>query len=233
MSTSARRGTIEGAEGDGGAVVSEGKDITMTPLPHVILHTAIALDGATTGFTPDLSTFYGLIEAWDEDITLVGADTILAQQSALRSQQGPGPTADGPALAVVDSRCRVSAWHELRDAGPWSHVLAVRGRHSAPPPVGTEVLTGTDRVDLRAALRILREDHGAQTIRVDSGGTLAGVLLDLGLIDEISLLLHPLMRPDESTRWFGRSTAHRSIERMRSEQVGDGLLWIRGRPTTA
>jgi len=87
------------------------------PSPHVVVHTAISLDAATTGFTPDVATFYGLAARWHEDVTLAGADTILAQEASLASAPpGPGPDPSGPLLAVVDSRSRVTRWEELKSA---------------------------------------------------------------------------------------------------------------------
>ena len=55
----------------------------MSTLPHVVLHVAVSLDGATDGFAPDVGTFYELAGRWREDVTLAGADTILAQEKAL------------------------------------------------------------------------------------------------------------------------------------------------------
>ena len=88
--------------------------------PHVVAHVAVALDGATTGFEPRLGPFCELSTMWSEDVTLVGADTILAQEPALAATRGPGPAPDGPLLAVVDSRNRVRQWAALvtRAIGP-------------------------------------------------------------------------------------------------------------------
>ena len=93
--------------------------------PSVIAHAAIALDGATTGFEPRVGPYYELAATWSEDVTLVGADTILAQEPTLAAARGPGPAPDGPLLAVVDSANRVRQWAALRDAGHWSDVIAL------------------------------------------------------------------------------------------------------------
>ncbi|WP_241962261.1 hypothetical protein [Rhodococcus opacus] len=55
-------------------------------------------------------------------MTLVGADTILAQEQALAAAPRPGPLEGGPLLAVVDSRGRVDdwVWEALRDVAHWS-----------------------------------------------------------------------------------------------------------------
>jgi len=46
-------------------------------------------------------------------------------------------------------------------------------------------------VDLRAALEALSSRYGIRVVRVDSGGTLNGLLLRQGLVDEVSLLICP------------------------------------------
>ena len=51
--------------------------------PYVVVHVAVSLDGHTTGFSVDLARFYSLLPTWQEDITLTGADTILAQEREL------------------------------------------------------------------------------------------------------------------------------------------------------
>ena len=56
-------------------------------MPHVVIHVAVSLDGATTGFEPDVARFYELAAGFREDVTLAGADTILAQAEALRARR--------------------------------------------------------------------------------------------------------------------------------------------------
>jgi 2,5-diamino-6-(ribosylamino)-4(3H)-pyrimidinone 5'-phosphate reductase len=185
----------------------------------VISHVAVSLDGATTGFSPDLGLFYGLISTWREDVTLVGADTILAQEQALvAGPSGPGPNPEGPLLAIVDSRGRVSAWEALRNAGHWRDAIRVEADQPG------------ERVDLRRTLERLA-DQGAETVRVDSGGGLSGALLAQGLVDEVSLLVHPVVVGSGSAlRWYGASDATAMFTLDHVEAIGDGLVWLRYRP---
>jgi 2,5-diamino-6-(ribosylamino)-4(3H)-pyrimidinone 5'-phosphate reductase len=166
------------------------------PCPHVVAHVAVSLEGATTGFEPDVGLFYELAGTWREDVTLAGADTILAQEELLASAPVPGPAPDGPLLAVVDGRGRVSCWEELRAAGHWSDVLALHAEATAPRPAARsvrELVAGAEKVDLDAVLETLGDREGAQIVRVDSGGTLIGALLEADLLDEVSLLVHPCL----------------------------------------
>ncbi|HEX2316908.1 MAG TPA: dihydrofolate reductase family protein [Thermomonospora sp.] len=200
--------------------------------PYVVAHAAVSLDGATTGFDPDESRFYELAATWAEDATLTGADTILAQEEALAAAPGPGPLADGPLLAVVDGRGRVRRWEELRAAGRWSEVLALHARATPPRPPDRnvpELVTGEQHVDLADALHTLRVRHGVETVRVDSGGALIGALLRAGLLDEVSLIVHPrLAGPHDGRYWYGAAPPPASaLYMLAAEPLGDGLVWMR------
>ena len=204
------------------------------PRPHVVAHVAVSLDGATTGFEPDVGRFYALARTWREDVTLAGADTILAQEKALTHAPRPGPASDGPLLAVVDGQARVRQWDALRDCGYWSGVLALRA--TATPATtarpAREIVTGEERVDLAAALGALRDVEGARVARVDSGGALIGALLARGLVDEVSLLVHPCLAGAGGRNhvWHGpEPVAALALEQLASKVLDDGLVWLRYR----
>jgi 2,5-diamino-6-(ribosylamino)-4(3H)-pyrimidinone 5'-phosphate reductase len=190
----------------------------------------VSLEGATTGFRPDVEQFYRLTSTWREDVTLVGADTILGQAAALAGAPRPGPAKDGPLLAVVDGRARVHQWEPLRTVGYWSDVVALRCE-STPrtdgPPV-EEIVVGTGRVDLAGALRVLGARPGVDVVRVDSGGALIGALLVQGLVDEISLLVHPcLVGPGHGRRWHGEAVVPPGRMSLVHNETLDGLVWLR------
>jgi 2,5-diamino-6-(ribosylamino)-4(3H)-pyrimidinone 5'-phosphate reductase len=197
--------------------------------PHVVGHLAVSVDGVTAGFDVDLARFYAMATLWQEDVTLVGADTILAQEAALRSAPSPGPREAGPLLAVVDSRARVREWDRLRDVGHWSDVLALYADQTParPPDSRTrELITGYDRVDLDDVLQQLGKSYDARVVRVDAGGTLLGVLLELGLVDELSLLVHPVV-VGSGPRWQGGFTGRLDLGLANVEVFEGGVVWLR------
>jgi 2,5-diamino-6-(ribosylamino)-4(3H)-pyrimidinone 5'-phosphate reductase len=205
-----------------------------TNRPHVVAHVAVSLEGATTGFEPNLGRFYELAGTWQEDVTLVGSDTILAQEQALASAPRPGPAGSGPLLAVVDGQGRVREWEALRDVGHWSDVLALHAAATPPRPAGRsvqELVTGADRVDLAAALDALGRREGVEVVRVDSGGALIGALLGAGLLDEVSLLIHPrLAGAQGDRRWYGSAPAPAgALDLLAGETLDEGLVWLRYR----
>jgi 2,5-diamino-6-(ribosylamino)-4(3H)-pyrimidinone 5'-phosphate reductase len=192
---------------------------------------AVSLDGSVSGFQPDVARFYSLAAEWQEDATLVGADTILAQENELADAGLPGPKEGGPILAVVDSGYRVSAWNALRDVGHWSRVIALRG-NPRPTHGVEEIVTGGQRVDLPAALAELRSLHAVQRLRVDSGGNLVGALMAGGLVDEISLLVHPALVADMHRRpWWGGGHAVPvfRLTDLKARAIGDDIAHLRYR----
>lgn len=205
---------------------------TASSRPHVVVHAAVSIDGSTAGFEPDVGRFYELAATWQEDVTLAGADTILAQESALAAADLPGPAPAGPTLAVVDGRGRVSAWRELLDAGYWASVVAIHAATTPPRDHGfPEIVAGGDRVDLAAVLLTLGERFGAGVVRVDSGGALSGALIGAGLVDEVSLLVHPALAATDARRpWHGDAPrAGRAMTLVAAQTFPTGLVWLRHR----
>lgn len=201
--------------------------------PYVVAHVAVSVEGATDGFQPDLGRFYELAETWSEDLTLVGSDTILAQEQALAASPSPGPAANGPLLAVVDGKGRVREWEALRNAGHWAGVIALHAEATPPRPAGRavpEIVVGADRVDLAAALKTFAQ-RGIEVVRVDSGGSLIGALVNEGLVDEVSLLVHPELAGVRGTRrWYGAVPPSAStVALVANETLDSGLVWLRYR----
>jgi 2,5-diamino-6-(ribosylamino)-4(3H)-pyrimidinone 5'-phosphate reductase len=215
-------------------------------LPRVILHNAVSIDGRINGFDADLGVYYSLIEKWREDATLVGSATILrAMSTDAEEASAPEDTAlpdrpdTRPLLVVPDSRGRVRSWSALRRAGYWRAAIALVSRRTPADHLdylrasSVEALVhGDDQVDLRTALEELAERFGVRTVRVDSGGTLNGVLLRSGLVTDVSVLIHPVLVGSaaplsmfHSAGDEARGPIQTRLEAM--EQLENGLVWLR------
>jgi 2,5-diamino-6-(ribosylamino)-4(3H)-pyrimidinone 5'-phosphate reductase len=215
-------------------------------LPKVVLHNALSVDGRNGGFLPDMARFYGLAAAWKEDATLVGSGTILAAPEGLEEDEPGAPPLAPPArkdrrplLAVVDSVGRVRCWRALVGSGYWRAGVAIVSRNT--PARHREYLeaAGVDRIeagggkaDLRKALEILRQRFRVRTLRADSGGTLNGHLLRLGLVSEVSVLVHPVLIGDASKGLLvqgpllGKDGKPVPLRLLTCEEK-DGFVWLR------
>jgi 2,5-diamino-6-(ribosylamino)-4(3H)-pyrimidinone 5'-phosphate reductase len=216
--------------------------------PDVILFNAISLDAQTIDFPADVGIYYQLAGFWKEDATLAGSDTLLMAGDAIPPETPdafcpaiPDPADTRPVLIIPDSRGRIKSWHYLRSLPYWKdfislgsaktpgdHLRYLEERHIK------KIITGKSKVDLRRALEILYKEYGIKKIRVDSGGVLNSVLLSQGLVDELSLLVHPfLVRPKKSKTFISRHQPGLSdilhLNLVHYEQLGNGLLWLRYR----
>ena len=216
-------------------------------LPRVVIHNAVSVDGRIDWFTPDVGQFYELASRWREDATLAGSNTILsAGEEATEEDEDalePPTRTPGdprPLLVVPDSRGRIRNWLHLRKQPYWRDVVALCSLST--PSAYLEylqqrhidhIVAGDDHVDLRAALEQLHARYGVKLVRVDSGGTLNGVLLRAGLVDEVSLLVSPSLVGGTTPRSFFRAPDLVSAEgviqlRLTHVEALEGdVVWLR------
>ena len=221
-------------------------------LPKVILHTAMSLDGRITDFPADLGLYYGLAAQWNPGAVLFGSETVLAAARADPLLEVPPeheemfapPKAVNedprPLLVIADSRGRVRCWDKIRKWPYMRDVLALCSsatpqeylRYLADHCIGT-IVAGHDRIDMRAALEDLHARFGVTVVRVDSGGTLNSVLLQAGLVNQVSVLIHPILAGGEpGPTMFDPSRAGIAgmqvpLQLQSTEVVGDGIIWAR------
>lgn len=219
--------------------------------PRVIIHTAMSLDGRITNFPADLELYYTLAAQWNPDAILFGSGTVLAAVRDNPALEVPpeheemftppaGQPDPRPLLVIADSRGQVRCWEAIRKWPYMRDVLAVCSRATPPEylaylkerSIGT-IITGAERIDMREALEALNREYMAKTVRMDSGGTLNSVLLHDGLVDEVSVLVHPVIAggspfptlcdPDQA----GIKDLQVPLAHCHTEVMKDGIVWLR------
>jgi 2,5-diamino-6-(ribosylamino)-4(3H)-pyrimidinone 5'-phosphate reductase len=210
-------------------------------LPYVVLHSAVSVDGRMDRLDVDMELYYSLVPTWNEDLTLCGSETML--RAGLGSWEHDGTTEPSrPLLAIVDGRGRFKDWKKAVPSPYWRAGIALCSGSTPQEHLaylkkeGVEtIVTGGDRVDLRAALERLVADHGVRVVRVDSGGTLNGVLLRAGLVSELSVLVQPQLIGGESPRSLYRARdlaadeGPLDLKLMASRKLKGGTVWLRYR----
>jgi 2,5-diamino-6-(ribosylamino)-4(3H)-pyrimidinone 5'-phosphate reductase len=220
-------------------------------IPKVILHTAASLDGRITGFPADLELYYALAARWNPDAILFGSETVLAaarENPALevppehdeRFRPPDGSPDPRPLLVIADSRGRVRCWDAIRK---WPYMRGVLVLCSTSTPqqyrdylrersINT-IVAGDNHIDMHLALETLNQDYGVNTVRVDSGGTLNSVLLKAGVVNEVSVLVHPYLTggmPDPTMfdpHKAGFSDLQVPLAHFHTEVMGNGIVWLR------
>ena len=172
--------------------------------PWVRCKLAATLDGRTATATGESRWITG--EAARADVhrlraqagaVLTGIGTVLADDPRLDARIEDAGRLAPPVRVIADSHLRTPPAARLFSA-PGRVLIATTGDATSAPPLldaGAEVvsLPGADgRVALGALMAALAE-RGVNEVHTECGPTLAGTLLDLGLVDEVVVYLAPAL----------------------------------------
>jgi len=177
--------------------------------PEVIMHNSVSLDGKISGFEPDLGLHYGIVGSYGADVYCAGSNTaktgIFMQSSEAPPEthedcRKPERGADLSYWVIPDTRGVLKGLlHVLRRFEYCRDVIVLVSETTGADYLAyldergyDHILCGRDREDFGRAFAVLAERYGVKRILVDSGPTLGGVLLRAGLVDELSLLVHPV-----------------------------------------
>jgi len=69
------------------------------------------------------------------------------------------------------------------------------------------------------------EDFGISRIMTDTGRILGNILLNLGVVNELSLLIHPLVIGEKCYSMFSDVQGNKSFMLLKSEQFENGCIW--------
>jgi len=212
-------------------------------LPKVIIHSGISVDGRIEGYRLNIWTYYGLAGASCADTVLEGADTAAHPDEEIPPEepadfQKPSNPENKPLKVIPDSRGRLRNWHVHRRDEHCGDVVALVS--NSTPGSFLEYLSqrnfdyivaGEDHVDYRLAFEELNVRYGTTIIRTDSGGILNNILLQQGLVSEISLLIAPFL-VGTSPRGLFRTldiapTKAISLKLKSMQQIDDDCVWLR------
>lgn len=178
-------------------------------LPKVIIYNAVSLDGRITGFNVDTTLYYDIASEWNVDAVLMGSKTLLtvfdADIGELREESDfklPKVIENDkrPLLVVPDSYGKIRIWSEVFEMPFISDILVLCSRSTPQEYLDflderniKYMIIGYDKVNLGTAFEELNIQFGVKSLRVDGGGILNGALLKDDLVDEICVLLHPVI----------------------------------------
>ena len=213
-------------------------------LPKVIVHNSVSLDGSLTNFMPDMGLHYQIAGDYKPDAHLIGSNTVkvgveLYEQGVPLEEkkdfEKPERAANLPLWVVVDTAgalkgllhtCRRFEYCRdvvvlVSEKTPEDYLAHLRERNYDFHVVGER------RVDLRLALEVLAEKYGVMTVLTDTGRVLDGLLLEQGLVSEVSLLVHPvIVGKAKAYTMFGNVSRGVALELVRVEALGKGFVWL-------
>ena len=89
------------------------------------------------------------------------------------------------------------------------------------------IVAGKRNIDFKLALRRLRELFGIERMMLAGGGLINGALLDAGVIDELSVVVAPVIDGGDGAALFDRCSSA-GLDLIESRQL-DGGMWLRYR----
>ncbi|QSZ66783.1 RibD family protein [Methanofollis aquaemaris] len=212
----------------------------------VIIHTSMSIDGAVTGFLPDIGLHYEVAAEFTPDAMLVGSMTAVSGVERYLEEVPPEEVGDlerpavhagdtRPLWVFVDSRGKLHGLLHVYRRSEYCRDIVVLVAEETPAayleylsardyPI---IRAGGERVDLRTALEALHNRFGVQIVVSDSGERLNSALLEAGLVKTLSLVLTPTLA--------GRGAKHlfESLDEKRENfvlerfgEVGDGCVHL-------
>ncbi|MCJ7526023.1 MAG: dihydrofolate reductase family protein [Candidatus Aminicenantes bacterium] len=209
----------------------------------VIMHSSISLDGSLLGFEVDMAAHYRIAGSYKADIHLIGSNTAI-EGLKLFSVRIPKeqekdfikPKRDRklPLWVIPDTAGKLKGkLHALRRFDLCRDIVILTG--NSTPKGYLRYLTernydwhymGNQPFYYSHVLELLAKEYGARTILTDTGKTLNGILLNSGLVDEISLLVHPLIVGKKPFPLFDDVRADVELSLKKSKSLGKGRLWL-------
>jgi len=224
--------------------------------PRVICHMMTSIDGriVTDGWpmSPEGRKQYELLHAtYEPDGWLCGrvtmelhfASGVRPDADVVREYHGPpredfvAPGEHDSYAFALDSHGRL-VWESGEIEG--DHVVAILTTRVSDEYLATlrargvsYLLAGSPDLDLPLALDKIGERFGVRTLMLEGGGGINGSMLRAGLVDEVSVLVAPVVDGRVGTAALfdveGTNVAPRRLALQAVEQRADDVLWLRYR----
>jgi 2,5-diamino-6-(ribosylamino)-4(3H)-pyrimidinone 5'-phosphate reductase len=186
-----------------------------------IIHNSVSLDGSVTGFEVNMGLHYQIAGKYNADAQLIGSNTI---KVGIELYGGEVPTEEDsdfkkptreatlPYWVIVDTKGAAKGiLHTIRRFEYCKDVIILISKKTTDGYIHylkernyDYYIIGDEQVDYEKAFKLLNNKYGIRTILVDSGPILNGILLEKGLVDEISLLVSPYIVGDNSYNLFSQ-----------------------------
>ncbi len=210
----------------------------LSMLPKVVVYNSVSVDGAIKDFDVNVALHYEVAGRIGAQAMLAGSYTAKTGIEIFMTSVPPEQPTDflkppikendyRPYWAIADSRGILKGLlHVYRQSGYGKDVILLVS--TATPKDYLEylkarnydyIVAGSDHVDYRMALGELNSRYGIETVATDTGGVLASVLLEEGLVDEVQLLIAPEIVGKKAVNLF-RSLNHPvKLEQVSCESV--------------
>ncbi len=213
--------------------------------PRVIMLNSISVDGSVKDFEADIGLHYELADRLRADAHLIGSETAL-NGIELFTETVPAEEASDfvkpvvkaeetrPFWVLVDARAKLKGlMHVYRRSCYCKDVIVVVTNRTSEDYIAylkernyNIIVAGEDRVDFRGALDKLAMYYNVKSVLTESGGGLTSVLLREGLVDEVHLLISPVVVGRGQTNLFRYLENKVNLELVRTERLRTNFVLV-------
>ena len=211
--------------------------------PKIILHNSLSLDGSLTGFEPNMELHYRIAGMFKPEVHLIGSNTITAGIELYGTGVPPEKPSDFqkpkrnkklPSWVIIDSKGKLQGLlHTCRQFEQVREVILLVSQ-TTPKRYLRYLderqyeyhIVGKNSVDLPEALALLAKTYQVKTIVTDTGRILGNLLLNQGLVDEISLLVHPVIVGKTAYPMFSDINKNLDGTLVKCEQLEKHYIWL-------
>jgi len=211
-------------------------------LPYIILHNSISLDGSLTNFEVNMEIHYQIAGKFKPDAHLIGSNTIKTGIEIFGNAPSeeeidfdkPDRSNTLPYWVIIDTKGILKgSLHEVRRFEYCKDVIILLSNET--PKVYINYLkkrnydfhiVGNKHIDLKKSLELLYNKYNVKIILTDTGKVLGNLLLNRGFINEISLLIHPVIVGNNSYSIFSSIYKITNLKLFRYEILNEDYIWI-------
>ncbi len=212
--------------------------------PKVVMHNSISIDGSILGFDVDMQQHYQIANLYKADVHLIGSNTVkegikMFYPEIPKEEKSdflkPNRKEDLPLWVIPDSKGILNGMHHVYRSFEWCKDIVVLISNETPRNYIEYLIernydyytVGEDYVDYHQALNLLSEHYNVKTILTDTGKILNSILLNKGLVDEISLLIHPVIVGKKQYTLFSDICKNIDTKLISLEKYSDSKIWVR------
>ena len=212
-------------------------------LPKIIIHNSVSLDGSLTDFQPNMALHYQIAGGFEADAHLIGSNTAkvgvkLFSDGIPKEEKGdfvkPKRDENLPYWVMIDSKGVLNGILHVCRRFEYTRDIIVMISEQTPKEYIDYLkernydycIAGKSRVDLKKALEILSTNYAVKKVLTDTGRILNDLLLNQGLVSEISLLIHPIIVGKNAYPMFSEVNKALNITLEQEELHDKGYVWL-------
>lgn len=209
----------------------------------VIMHNSISMDGSLLGFEIDMKIHYQIAGKYKADIHLIGSNTAKAGMEMFCPQipkeekkdfVKPERNKNLPLWVIPDTTGKLKGLlHVLRRFDLCKDIVILASRTTPGKYLNylkernyAYYIIGESHVDYVQAFKMLAKEYSAKTILTDTGKILNCILLNNGLVDEISLLIHPGIVGKKQYTLLSEVHDNKMLHLITNEVMGGNKMWL-------